>query len=602
MYLSQQKTLKDVMAIMEDKYDFIATERMYKQRLKTWDVRKNVTVAAVQELINKVEQHQKHGPCASSARKTTELDVGEDMDVERIQKYMKRKPVGLKKLRADPKRPLDVIKGLSVDIGKGRKGRAKVSVPTLKLDHQRAQTQLQIKSSLSDVMMPWSPREHRMVENGLPDEMTRLIQTVIDQEFNMPYSFGGSSLPLSPTPSSAWQSMHTGHSQLLASAIPSPVDHYQAPDQLMLSFALKFRIAHILLDDGLTVQAFEVVNICLNILSTRLQQTQSSGSGASGTVMLYALTAALEMATCFNHLDILHMLFQHINVVCAVEQPRMAEIAQRMPQLDRTQQISTLKFARMMMSRAAVGYSGRESPGYGIYSSTVDIAIGREASEEKLRQLQALLADPVVQSIPRMAVWMEQRLSLGACDSSPADQPSSWNGHTPIAGAFPVWTQGDKITAVLRYSSNRINWHKMAGNWATAEQWAGDIAWLAEIVRGYDDEMSRKFRGDMENVRSPMLDQSTPSVIGSDAEVTPVVVSGAVGVSLPSMHTIHASMSLPELRGFEHETEQVVTSHSWDQHTQGHFPDTNLPSLWNTMGGFMGGIDGLGLYDNSASF
>ncbi|KAJ4394793.1 hypothetical protein N0V93_004013 [Gnomoniopsis smithogilvyi] len=603
LYITENKTLKDVMAIMEEKYDFVATERMYKARFKMWDVGKNVTAAAVHKLINKVEQHQKGGPCSAAARKTTEIDVGEELDVKRIQKYMKRKPVGLKKLRADPKRPLDVIKALSVDTGKSRSGRAKISMPTLRLDYQQAQPQFQMMSSPPDLMMPWSPRESRIIEEGLPDEMTRLIQIVIDQEFNMSYAFGGSALPLSPAPSSPWQSMHPGHSQLLASAPSSPVDHFQAPDQLMLDFVLKFRMAHILLDDGLTAQAFQIVNMCLNILSTRLQQTQGSDSGASGTVMLYALTAALEMATCFNHLDILHMLFQHITVVCAGEQPRMAEIARRMPQLDHIQQISTLKFARMMMSRAAVGYSGRESPGYAVYSSTVDIAIGHQISEEKLRQLQTLLADPTVQSHPFMAVWMEERISLGVCDTSLANQQQNfWNsGRTSIVGGFPVWTQGDKIATVLRHASDRIDWHKMAGNWATAERWASDVALLSEIVRGYDDELSRKFRADMESVRSPMLDQSVHSDMESDGEVTSEVVSGAMGVSLPPLQSLQASMSLPEIKGFRHETEQPVMSPSWDQHTQGHFPDTTLPSLWNAMGGLMGGMSGVGLHDNSAA-
>ncbi|KAJ4421550.1 hypothetical protein N0V82_003688 [Gnomoniopsis sp. IMI 355080] len=602
MYITENKTLKDVMAIMEAKHDFVATERMYKARFKMWDVGKNVTAAAVHKLINKVEQHQKSGPHLDGARKTTDLDVGEDLDVKRIQKYMKRKPVGLKKLRADPKRPLDVIKALSVDTGKSRSGRTKVSIPTIKPDYQQTQPRLQMMSPPSDLMMPWSPRESRVIEEGLPNEMTRLIQTVIDQEFNMPYPFGGSPLPISPALSSPWQSMHPGHSQLLVSAIPSSVDHVQAPDQLMLDFVLKFRIAHILLDDGLTVQAFEVVNSCLGILSTRLQQTQGSDSRASGTVMLYALTAALEMANCFNHLDILHMLFQHINVVCAGEQPRMAEIAQRMPQLDRIQQISTLKFARMMMSRAALGYSGRENPSYGVYSSTVDIAIGHEAPEEKLRRLQAFLADPMVQSVPYMAVWMEERISLGVCDGSLATQQGFWNGHTPTVRGFSLWAQGDKITAVLKYASDRIDWHRMVGNWATAEQWVSDVAWLAEIVRGYDDEMSRKFRADMESVRSPILDQSTHSDVDSDVEGTPVVVTGATGVSLPPMHSLHASMSLPEMRGFRHETEQPMASPSWDHQTHGQFPDTTLPSLWNAMGGVMDGTSGVGLYDNSVSF
>lgn len=604
LYIGQNKTLKDVMAIMEDKHDFVATERMYKARFKEWSVGKNVTAAAVHKLMAKVEQHQKCGPYMDGDCKTIELDVGNDLDVKRIQKYMKRKPVGLKKLRADPNRPLDVIKALSVDNGKGRLGRAKVSIlPTVKREYQQTQAQLQMSSPPSDLAMPWSPPESRMVEDGLPDEMTLLMQAAVDQEFNMPYPFTGSPLPVSPTPPSPWPSgMHTGQGHLLASVIPPPVDKFQAPDQLMLDFVLKFRIAHILLDDGLTVQAFEVVNMCLNILSTRLQQTQGSDSRASCTVILYALTAALEMTTCFDHLDVVHMLFQHINIVCAGQQPRMAEIARRTLQLGRVQQISMLKLARTMMSRAAVGYFERENPGYELYSRTVDVAISHGSADEKLQELQAYLADPIVQSIPYMAIWMEERISLAMCDAPPlANQTQSfWTGHTPIAGGFPMWTQGDKTMAVLKYSSDRIDCHKVAGNWATATRCAGDFAWLAEMVRGYDDEMSRKFRADMDSVKSPMLSQSTDTDVESDGEATPV--SGPIGLSLPSMHTLHASMSMPEMRGFKQETNRPGSTPSWDHHTHDQIHDTALPSLWIATGGVMDGMNGMGLYDGPSSF
>lgn len=602
LYIGQNKTLKDVMATMEHQHEFVATERMYKARFKEWSVGKNVTAAAVHKLIAKVEQHQKSGPLLDRDCESTELDLGDDLDVKRIQKYMKRKPVGLKKLRADPKRPLDVIKALSVDNGKGRLGRAKVSLPTVELDYQKTQPPFQMMSPPSDLMTPWSPRDTGLVEDGLPDEMTHLIQSVVDQEFNMAYSFANSSLPLSPTAPPPWQSMHSDHGHLMASAIPPVLDSFQSPDQLMLDFVLKFRIAHILLDDGLTVQAFEVVNMCLNILSTRLQQAQGSDSRASGTVILYALTAALEMATCFNQLDVLHMLFQHIDIVCSGQQPRMAEIARRMPQLGRIQQISMLKLARLMMSRAAMGYSGHENPGYEVYSRTVDIAIGHESSDEKLRALQAYLADPSVQSSPYMAVWMEGRISLAVCDAPLANQHQGfWQGQIPIAECFPVWTQGDKITAVLKYSSDRIDWHKVTGNWATAGMWANDLAWLAEMVRGYNDEMSRRFRADIDNVKSPMLGgQPTHADVESDTEVT--AVSGPMVVSLPHMHTLQASMSLPEMRGFKQDMSHPVSSAGWGHHAHVPFHDTSLPSLWDATGGMVDGLHGVSLYDHSSSF
>ncbi|CAN8099747.1 unnamed protein product [Discula destructiva] len=600
LYLTQNKTLTEVMTSMKDLYDFKSTARIYKAWFKKWGCAKNVTAAAVDKLINKLDDCQHHALYADGSNKTTVLNVGDDLDVKRIQKYIRRKPVGLKKHRSDPRRPLDVIKALSVDKGKGRQGRAKVSISTVKLEHQQQQIPAPLILSQSDLMMPWSPRESTMPVEGLPDEMTRLIQTVVDQEFNMAYQYACSPLPLSPTPASQWKSLGAGDSQLIGSALPQLVDNFQAPDQMMLDFVLKFRIAHILLDDGLTVQAFEVVNICLSNLATRLQQTQGSDSWASGTVILYALSAALEMAISFTHLDVVHMLFQHIDNVCGEQQPRMAEIARRIPQLSRMQQIPMLKLARMMMSRAAVGYSGRENPSYEVYSRAVDIAISNESSSEKFRQLQVVLADPVVQSMPQMVVWMEERISLAVCDACLANQQGGfWNGNSPVAGGFPMWNQGDKISTVLNHSSERVDWHKMAGNWVTAERWASELAWLAELVHGYEHELSRKFRADIESVKSPMLEDSTMrSVLEPEEEVTSI--SGPMGVPMSPMHSLHASMSLPEMRGFK-ELDHAVSSPSWDQ-GHGQYHNSTLPSLWSATGGAMEGMSGVGVYSASASF
>lgn len=598
LYKVQNKTLKHVMKTMEDKHNFVATERMYKARFKEWGCGKNVTAEAVHKLMSKVEHCQKHIPYLDGTSKTTVLDVAGDLDameVKKIQRYMKRKPVGLKKLRADPNKPLELIKSLSVESGKGRiGGRPKVSIPTAKLEYQQPQTPRHLMSPPSDIMTPWSPREGAMGIDGLSDEMTRLIQTAVDQEFSIAYSYACSPMPLTPT---HWQPLNQSPTQLMGSAMPAVVENLQAPDQMMLDFVHKFRIAHILLDDGLTAQAFEVVNLCLSILTTRLHQTQGSDSRASGTVILYALTAALDMSINFSHLDVPHMLFQHISNVCGEQQPRMAEIARRMPQLSRMQQIPMLKLARMIMSRTAVGYSGRDNPSYEVYSRTVDISISHESAEEKLRELQNYLVDPMVQRIPTMVAWMEERISMAVCDASLANQQGAfWNGHSPVAAGFP---QGGKITAVINHSLDRVEWHKMVGNWAVVETWAVELAWLAELVYGPDDVLSRKLRAGAEGMKSPMLAHSPHAEIKSDGEMTPV--SRPMGVSLPSMHTLHASMSLPETRGFKQEMHEPVSSPSWD-HTQTQYHDTTLPSLWNATGGIMDGLSGVSSYDASSSF
>lgn len=597
--LYKVQTLKYVMKTMEDKHNFVATERMYKARFKEWGAGKNMTATQLGNMAKKVQDNwEKHIPYLDGSSKTTVLDVIGDLDpteVKRAQKYMKRKPVGLKKLRADPKRPLDIIKALSVDSGKGHMGgRPKVSIPTAKLEYQQPHTPLHLMSPPSDTMMPWSPRDGALVMDGVSDEMTRLIQTAVDQEFNIAYSYACS--PMTPTPTH-WQSLDQSANQLMSSAMPAAIENLQAPDQMMLDFVHKFRIAHILLDDGLTAQAFEVVNLCMSILTTRLHQSQGSDSRAAGTVILYALTAALEMSINFSRLDVLHMLFQHINNVCGESQPRMAEIARRMPQLSRMQQIPTLKLARMVMSRTAVGYSGRDNPSYEAYSKTVDISISHESAEEKVRQLQVYLVEPLVQRMPLMVAWMEKRISLAMCDASLASQQGAfWNGPSPVATGFP---QGGKITAVIKHSLERVEWHKMVGNWAVVEPWAAELAWLAELVYGPDDVLSRKLRASAESVKSPMLTHSPHEGYKSDAEMTPV--SGPMSVSLPSVHTLHASMSFPEMRGFKQEIHEAASSPSWDQ-TQGHFHDTTLPSLWNATGGVMDGLSGASLYDASSSF
>lgn len=637
--LYREKRLKDVMAIMEAEHNFVATERMYKARFKEWDLHKNVTAAEVHKLMQKVDQHKKGRAVDSAgAGKTTVLDLGDELDVKRIQKYMKRKPVGLKNLRSDPKRPLDVIKALSVDTAKGRSGRSKVSIPTVKLEQQQMLPQFHmLTSSPPDLMMPWTladglPNTRDM---SLPKDMTRLLQIIVDQDFNTAYPYACSPVPLSPASSYQWHSHN--HLQSPISPMPSvtttpptttTTEDLSLPDDLMLRFVLKFRLAHVMLNDGLTTQAFEMAKVCLTILSARLQQIQSPDPRAFCTVILFALSSALENAvgTQTHHLDVLHLLFQHISVVCAAQQPRTAEFARRLAQLgDRAQLVAMLKLARRMMSRVALGSGGGDgssssaypagqqhemidNPSLEMYSRSVDIvANSTSAPDEKLRSLRHLASEACVQNLEDGAVWLDARVALAVGDAPwAAQQQGLWSGNS-------LWkySQESKTIIFLRYSEDRVEGHKAAGNWKAADVWARELAWTAEIALGYEDELTRHFREVVDALEKGKA--VSPTLLGhcsGEAEGGTVVMPGSRPASVPVSCMAH-SLPLPSLdtltmpglgplhdSGYKQDraaSALLSSSPSWDQ-AQGPFQDTTLPSLWS-----VGGVAdaGIGLYDSA---
>lgn len=569
------KTLKAVMAIMERDHGFVATERMYKARFKEWGLKKNVTAAEVHNLMHVMEQASTQ--CLPEVGNvTTVLELGKDIDVKKIQKYMKRRPVGLKKLFQDPKRPLDKIKALNVDNGKGRSGRGKVSIATAKLKDQQQLPHFHTMTPPgSGLTMPWSPESTLL--DGLPHDVMRLLQMVVDHDLSAPHLYAYSPpLPASPASSFLWQPQD----QIIEAHPGSPLNDGWTPDEVMLSFTNRLRVAHMLLDDGLPRESFEVANMCLNLLSTRFQQTQGVDNQATCMVLLYAFTAALEMAACFNHRDVLHSLFQHINILYAAQQPRMAEIAKRLPQLDHLQQVSTLKLARQMMSGAALGYSGYENPGYEVYSRTVDIAIGLSTPGEKLRALRTLASDLVVKETPLMSMWLEKRIALAVGDAPWAAQQQG------LLSSVSLWEHSgeSKMAIVLYYGSDCIERFKAAGDWEQVHKWATEAEWVALISLGYGHELVRKFRNDLEDVRSPMLNHSN---------------------GLPSLDSLHINISMS---GFKHETSEGVSitvpvsvassSPGWDPvitQPQGH--ETTLPPLWDMTVGVMD--NGAGLYDGS---
>lgn len=549
-------TLKKVMVIMKSTHNFFATERMYKARFKEWGVSKNMTAPRVEKLIQKAEQRQEYMQQQGRHRGLSDsaiiLDVGDEIEVKRAQKYMKRNPTGLKKLRAGPQKSLEIIKALSTNSGKGRSGRTKGSILTAKVEKQAV-------SPPSSVRVSWTP-ETRLPDE-LPDDMTRLLQTFVEEEFHVTYPYTYPPMSYTSTPTTQWPPQGENQTQSLGPAMRPSYETVSGYDGVMLEFTLKLRLAHILLDDGLTTLAFHLVNMCLNTLSARLQQT-STDSRATTMVLLYALSAALEMAVNFNHLEVLHMLFQHINIVCAGQHPTMAEIARRMPQLGRSQQTAMLKLARQMISRASFGHAKSEDVGFELYSWTVDIAIGNSSAEEKLRALAALRGEADVQRCAFLTAWMDGRIGGAVCEAPlAAQQEGIWNANHNYAEAFATWkqrTQGKKIEATLSYIAGRIEYYKIAGDWAMAENMAREMAWLVEAGWGFDDAVARKFREDADGMRTAGIGHT---------------------VSLPHLQPL-------DMTG--------VGEASWDQAMQGE--SQGLPILWNVDENEMNGVGNL--YNN----
>ncbi|KAK5661857.1 hypothetical protein OQA88_9961 [Cercophora sp. LCS_1] len=85
LYQVQNRALKDVMRIMEDKHGFRATQRMYKTRIKSWGLDKNFKESEVVELFRlRRERDRVNKP-------TIYLIRGREVDWERVNTYVRRK-------------------------------------------------------------------------------------------------------------------------------------------------------------------------------------------------------------------------------------------------------------------------------------------------------------------------------------------------------------------------------------------------------------------------------------------------------------------------------------------------------------------------------
>ncbi|KAG6354299.1 hypothetical protein INS49_004904 [Diaporthe citri] len=568
LYLT--KRLKDVIAVMETQYQFFATERMYKARFKEWGVEKNVTAAKVHKLMQRVEEEQqRRSPSASAGRARNErvvLDVGEDLDVKRIQRYMKRKPVGLGKLRPASKRSLEVIKALSVDSGKGSSGRGKVSIPAVKLEQQNQPNSPEL--CLPTLASQWSPGPE------LPDEVVGLLQAFIDNHFDCPYPFTPMPTPtFPPLTSSKWQPQSHNQLNTIDPFIPS-VGQVSRQDETMLDFVLKFRIAHTLLDDCLTSEGMHAMNACLESLAFCIQQAQNTSPmdtrPATG-VILWALSAASDMMSDFKHTKklVLQMLLQRITAFCVGHQPTMAELARRMCQLRPSGQVTMLKFARYSISQAMY-IASEYQPAFETYSKTLSISESRLSPVEKLQALQRLANDPIVHDSPILGAWMEARIALSVPDaSSPFIESLGSYGTT----TSPAWhARGhNRMAEVLGAMAGRVEWHKAAGNWQLVQHLESRSGSIAQMVWGRTDDAAQGSGG-------PLDIWSSPEPMTSSLE--PVEPS-MFHVALPE-GALKMSHLMDEIPGWG-EQPQLQPQPQQQQH-QGQVPvqcEPSSTSVWN---------------------
>lgn len=590
LYIGQNKTLEEVRADMLELYNFDATVRMYKQRLRDWHAFKNVTQKRLKYIMQS----------ALAAQHTGVMPEMDPSLAEQVFRYAKRN----RDMRrsADLERLNVILKPYLRDGVKGRsaRGKSSSSVPTMKLGGRRRSRP---SSHPAIPAMPWSPGLS-MAEN-LPDDMTQLLHAFVNEEFQTPqYAYPYSPPPITPPPMSGhtaqWHPEGTGHSPSLASQMAPPFEVTPDLDEAMLDFTIRLRYAHMLLDDGLVELAMYVVRQCLNSLSVCLQDSPDRDSRATTTVLLYALSAALEMAVNFDHLQVLHDLFAHINLVCAGQHPTMAQIADRLPLLERRHQIGTLDVTRKMISRAAFG---QLSAGYQVYSWAVDISIRQENAETKLGELYALSNSPSVTRSAYLTMWMDARIGAAVCDAPlAAQQQGIWNPTNEYTSLFLNWeqpVQGKKIFVSLSYMAGRVRDHKVAGNFGLAERMARDTANFVEMGWGPNDAVTRKFQEDADSImKTASLEPTAQPPPGSASVAIPVPVSLPPVQHAPAHHEMVHGLSQMAALSIRSNVGTLVgtpvgSSTVWGQAplspptttttaatTQSQYPEATLPAVW----------------------
>ncbi|KAF3769115.1 hypothetical protein M406DRAFT_327520 [Cryphonectria parasitica EP155] len=118
LYVDEGRTLKELIEIMKTEHDFVASAKMYKQRLRKWNLRKNIRLhlheddpgyAALVDLLgegSRVQQHRGGGSLSSSSSSSSsssgaktgrpvsteiQLATGQVVDLDRLASHLKRK-------------------------------------------------------------------------------------------------------------------------------------------------------------------------------------------------------------------------------------------------------------------------------------------------------------------------------------------------------------------------------------------------------------------------------------------------------------------------------------------------------------------------------
>ncbi|KAJ4417851.1 hypothetical protein N0V82_005908 [Gnomoniopsis sp. IMI 355080] len=94
LYIDEDKTLKEMMEIMQREHNFVATPRMVKTRLKKWGYTKNVSVRSeeVESLMELIFDAESHGSVRRTSTAVT-LATGRVVGLDRVAAHLRRKRI-----------------------------------------------------------------------------------------------------------------------------------------------------------------------------------------------------------------------------------------------------------------------------------------------------------------------------------------------------------------------------------------------------------------------------------------------------------------------------------------------------------------------------
>ncbi|KAH8887144.1 hypothetical protein GQ53DRAFT_327200 [Thozetella sp. PMI_491] len=98
LYKDERKTLKEVMDIMEKQHNFYATPKMYKSKLKEWDISKSFKAQEILAVFHAMEGRQAEGKSSQFVMR------GKEVDLKWVRHYIKRNRSRMKLDIAERKR------------------------------------------------------------------------------------------------------------------------------------------------------------------------------------------------------------------------------------------------------------------------------------------------------------------------------------------------------------------------------------------------------------------------------------------------------------------------------------------------------------------